>query len=339
MRALLDPATVACHEGLDSASIADIVETLLFLAADIRASSLTLLVSDKLFDHLSSENLFPLREAYEAVLQSESIYHVSGADLAKIALSMLQRAEVMEEVVADFDLADCSCGSDLRLESVCACHPAIDTATEGTLHTHGALSAVDSDRPALFLASPRRSPVRIETRLHYRSILTGQDELFENVSQHTFLSVAPSINESLSRIDAVRLVQDHGLRPEIIRVAIEATARQFNSTEAVPAWSLGPKFSSQLAAMGVLTNEGLLRRGLRACAEILLGAAKADCHWLRTDPGPGSPQIKRSGAAAWRQDVDREVHIHFWVFEDGEIQLASFAGHNYMQIPDPIADS
>ena len=335
MDALLDPATLACHAGLGRLAVRETVDTLLSLTSDERDEGLELLVSHGLFDHLSREGLFPLRSTYEAALTTAGIYEIAGADLAAVALNLMQRAKVMEDVVLDFDLTGCTCSTGGGLAPICGCHPAIEPCAEEALHVYGAFAEVDAQQQAIFFASPRQAPQRVESRLQYRSILSAHDEIFEHVSHDASLPVARSLRDSLHSLDPAHLLQRAGVRDDMVRIAVQAAATQMDPAASVPEWLVGPEFCDHLVAMGVATNLSLLRKALRACGEILLGSATASSHWLRTGSGGNAPQLRRAGAAAWRQDVDRDVHIHFWVHANGTIEVASFAGHDYMDIPPP----
>lgn len=74
---------------------------------------------------------------------------------------------------------------------------------------------------------------------------------------------------------------------------------------------------------------------LRATSDAIDGQNLRAVHALRTGPGGGDPQRQRKHdkAKAWRRDIDREYHLHYWQTEIG-IEFASMAVHNNFTIPE-----
>ncbi|NLS75624.1 MAG: hypothetical protein GXY76_00045 [Chloroflexi bacterium] len=75
---------------------------------------------------------------------------------------------------------------------------------------------------------------------------------------------------------------------------------------------------------------------LRAIVETIEKENLAAAHALRTGMGGGDPQLIRTGdlAKAWRRDVDREYHLHYWDCGGGVVELASIGVHNDFSIPE-----
>lgn len=335
MIALLDPCAVACHTDLAGAQVNDAVSALVDAAVAARNQTLRILVSENLFATLSSAGLFPLREKYGEVLESAHIDTISGTDLASLVLEMLQRAEILESTATQFEVNSCTCALVAEWANVCDCHPDMDEVTEQTFHAYAAYELIDSDSAAIFLLSPRSRPVTFSITVEFRAVLSKQEELFENTGVEINLPIARNATHALEWLHPERLLAQFGLREDSVTLAINAKVRQL-TTDTVPAnWSMGTHFISDLRALNILRVPGLAQRVLRACTEILLGSAQPDSHWLRKSRSGNAAQIKRSGWAAWRQDVDHDIHLHYWMAEDGRIQLASIAGHNVFTIPDP----
>lgn len=57
-------------------------------------------------------------------------------------------------------------------------------------------------------------------------------------------------------------------------------------------------------------------------------------HALRTGLGGDDPKRTRGADKAYRQDIDREFHLHYWKRDDGRIELASVVYHNDFSIPE-----
>ena len=51
-------------------------------------------------------------------------------------------------------------------------------------------------------------------------------------------------------------------------------------------------------------------------------------HALRIGKGGNSPQRKRGDDTAWRRDIDKELHLHYWKQPGGLIELDSVVYHN-----------
>lgn len=72
---------------------------------------------------------------------------------------------------------------------------------------------------------------------------------------------------------------------------------------------------------------------LRAMSEALLGAQMKDVHSLRKGSGPNEPQRTRGLDKAWRRDIDRDLHLHYWGCAGGVVEFACVGHHNSMSIP------
>jgi hypothetical protein len=78
---------------------------------------------------------------------------------------------------------------------------------------------------------------------------------------------------------------------------------------------------------------GLPDRILRALSETIDGVNLRAVHEKRTGPGGGNPQELRGADKAWRRDIDREYHLHYWECADGSTEFASVGPHNMFDIP------
>jgi len=100
-------------------------------------------------------------------------------------------------------------------------------------------------------------------------------------------------------------------------------------------WSFGKNFLESAKNLEFLNNEIRVKMLLRACAETILEQKLQATHWLRTGKGANNPQKKRNKdqAGAWRRDIDREYHLHYWQTAN-ELEFASVVSHNDMSIPE-----
>lgn len=76
---------------------------------------------------------------------------------------------------------------------------------------------------------------------------------------------------------------------------------------------------------------------LQSVVDALEGTNMARTHALRTGAGGGNPQRVRKSdrAMAYRRDIDSEHHLHYWVCEEGIVELASMSfPHDDFKIPE-----
>lgn len=101
------------------------------------------------------------------------------------------------------------------------------------------------------------------------------------------------------------------------------------------AWTFGTDFIDSTRALSVETTSARLDAMIRALRETVLGEQMAAVHKLRIDRGGNSRQLTRKsdGAGAFRRDVDRELHLHYWQ-TDGGPEFANLVTHNDFTITD-----
>ncbi len=80
-------------------------------------------------------------------------------------------------------------------------------------------------------------------------------------------------------------------------------------------------------------SPGLAERTLRALAETIDGQNMRAVHAKRLGSGGDNPQEMRGANKAWRRDIDREYHLHYWECANGTIEFASVGPHNMFDIP------
>ena len=123
-----------------------------------------------------------------------------------------------------------------------------------------------------------------------------------------------------------------------IRVAIykwRLSSGSVPNWEDVPEYRIGKRFLDSFQEL--TPSRELAERLLRAVVETLEGVNLADIHWLRNGSGGNAPQRLRASdkAKAWRRDIDREHHLHYWKCDDTTIELASVSfPHDDFNIPE-----
>jgi hypothetical protein len=103
----------------------------------------------------------------------------------------------------------------------------------------------------------------------------------------------------------------------------------------IPRHRIGHEF--RLSFQRLHTTQQLAARLLRAIVETLEQTDMAATHWLRAGLGGDDPQRVRGidHAKAWRRDIDRKHHLHYWICEDGSVEVASVSfPHDDFTIPE-----
>jgi len=103
----------------------------------------------------------------------------------------------------------------------------------------------------------------------------------------------------------------------------------------VPDYRIGHGF--RLSLQRVNPTQQLASKLLRAIVETLEQTNMAATHWLRAGPGGNDSQRvrRRDGAKAWRRNIDREHHLHYWACDDGIVEIAAVSfPHDDFTIPE-----
>lgn len=101
----------------------------------------------------------------------------------------------------------------------------------------------------------------------------------------------------------------------------------------LPSFRLGLHFFDSLVEHHVMSGSGLADRVMRCLLETVGHEKLADTHALRTGQGGDNPQRARGKDLAWRRDVDREYHLHYWECDTGVVELARLVVHDDFSIP------
>lgn len=339
MLAVLDPCLVAPHRGQTIVEVGAYLESVTALRRDLVQNSLSLLASDEIYVILETHNLFPLRESIEAFLVGQDHDLAgAGADVARLLLDILARAESVEDHLGAYELATTTNNAADVLAPMCSCHPDFNDSTRNALDAAMAVSALEPAYKLDFLASHRVASTPYVAVNEYRTILSA-DGAFEigPASIGFSVPIACTLDDALSVLDPGEILRCADVDTRLVELAIRAACLQQVPPVRGHGWLLGAQFIADIAVPSIRNNESLRRKVLRACCEIIGQTNVADSHPLRTGAGGSNPQVRSGIYQAWRQDVDYEWHIHFWKADGGLIQLASLRGHNYMGIPDPVS--
>ncbi len=103
----------------------------------------------------------------------------------------------------------------------------------------------------------------------------------------------------------------------------------------VPRFRVGSEFLESFQSR--TPSQPLSANLLQSIVDALEGTNMARTHALRTGAGGGNPQRVRKSdqAKAWRRDIDSNHHLHYWICEEGLMELASMSfPHDDFTIPE-----
>ncbi len=103
--------------------------------------------------------------------------------------------------------------------------------------------------------------------------------------------------------------------------------------DAIQGFQFGNEFYQRMRDCEHGGSQGLVERTLRSICETVDQQNMRAIHPKRTGSGGGDPQEIRGQDKAWRRDIDREYHLHYWECVDGMIEFASVGPHNMFDIP------
>ncbi len=126
---------------------------------------------------------------------------------------------------------------------------------------------------------------------------------------------------------------EYALKKAIEIHAYQSQQRQGPYKSPVPhsSYSIGSHFVESCRNLGFFDDVTKIQKLLRACSETVLGTDMKATHRIRTSAGANSPQLEKGDASAWRRDIDREYHLHYWSGADGP-RLANVVQHNDLSI-------
>ena len=150
-----------------------------------------------------------------------------------------------------------------------------------------------------------------------------------------FIPCGASCKQLCIGLDLHKLSQDltESSLVELITVALSQSPNADTSRSKLN-WTVGSSFYESVVKLNLQNNPAIFRALLAACTSTICATEMSKTHALRTGPGGNNPQIKKDGACAWRRDIDREFHLHYW--SRGEsYEFASCVVHNNFSISDP----
>lgn len=320
------------------------VETILDWSQLLDKPWVAIYMSERASDALFEDNLYPLREQLKRLFTTNGIVEYDVNTVAQVVDRLLQltpsfeayfslKDVLTEDLSTEPDILQLCAGTRLRSD-LARCIVLI-----AILRRHCQEPVCDH---SLILRRAPRKVVKVRALIHLleheRTDLRtppAPPEYFEGdvLACDDFHGLIECLDEALILIKSADEVG--------IETAIRIAVHKFNLAkgitldwDAIPNHRIGWKFHSTLKA--IHPPQALAVKVLRAIVETLEKTNMLSIHILRTGPGGNDPQKVRrhDQAKAWRRDIDREYHLHYWSCEDGMIEFASLGVHDDFSIPE-----
>lgn len=323
------------------------VERLLIWSKLLDEPWIAICMSERSSETLIEDGLYPLRDQLRELFSEHGVVEYDVNTVATVIERLLMRTLSFETYfrVCDVLTEDCSAAPDI-LQLSFGNHTQSDLARclvlIALLRTHCG-SSVLNHALAIRLSSNRL--VRVRALIHdiehqrddFGQFMPVPPEYFEGdvLTCDDFCNFLECIDE---RAVLIKATDDAG-----VEIAIRISLYKSRVAQGVgpdwddvSGWSLGSQFGERIRNCTESAGAALAGSILRAIVETIDRRNLAAVHALRTGSGGNNPQSKRTcdKAKAWRRDIDRDYHLHYWEMSDARIELASVGPHNDFSIPD-----
>jgi hypothetical protein len=127
-----------------------------------------------------------------------------------------------------------------------------------------------------------------------------------------------------------------------VRTAVQITIYQMRLANGIdPEWDDIPRFYVGNEFLNSFQHHNPSQthstKFLQSIVETINNVNMSRTHSIRTGAGGGNPQRirKKDRAKAFRRDIDKEYHLHYWICEDGIVEFASINfPHDDFSIPE-----
>ncbi len=330
--------TFALPAVADGPTTTKYVERLLEYHELMESGWVKLCFSERSMARLFEMYAYPLDRELRNVVQRAKLEEFSVGDIVRIVNDLLGRASLEEQTGISESL-----WSNIRtvpdtseLESRSEFRD--DVAT--VLSSVAAAFALGSSRGEVHCVQVDSAPVPVSTlegeliEVEWRRHSEASSALPRTVIQHIRIAEGPK--HAITSLDPVDLWKTlaSGFDVEIANKAITLAWYQSCQMNGIivelspgPWFRFGRGFGSSAEHLGFLHDEAKISRLITALVEVLLDRPSAKAHVLRTGRGGNNPQRERGNDGAWRQDIDYEFHLHYWLTTRGP-EFANVVVHN-----------
>jgi len=324
--------------------IFEYVETLLDWKKLLDEPWVAIYMSEYAAEAMIEAGVYPLRDELKRLFSAKGIEEYDANTVGLLTEELLKKTPgfetyfrirdvLSEDVITLPDLLSIHTGPELSSELArivviiailrsCCRHPVLDhslivkpwqgsTVVQVNAHIHD----IETTRDDLvaFPTPPELFEGDILTCQNFREFVLNLDEvaIWETAEAEIGLNLAVKIAIYKSRLE-------RNLEP---------------NWDTIQGFRFGGEFFRRMRTCEQGGSPGLVERTLRALAETIDKQQMRDVHEKRTGIGGGDPQEMRGQDKAWRRDIDREYHLHYWECMDGTIEFASVGPHNMFDIP------
>lgn len=307
-----------------------------------RIPGLIVTISCRTFEQLANDGVYPIPSELRLAMRAKGVDEFDMPTLqtvinsiARLTPSLEQRTRVLEtlhdEVTSDPEV--------LQTESLeqSLTEAAANFVKVGLSQEH--LS--DGDCFAVALTSKGSSSlVRIQAKVHEAEVEEGW-QLELPLKMNTQVNVCSSLEELADVADLGLAFQSAANDPEMVsaikmELLRSRRLRHVNGCwEDLPDILIGRDFRDR--AQGLIGGRPSLKQTiLDSIVEVYDRLNQGKTHDLREGESGASNQRVHDKWSAWRHDVARDVHLHYWVHEKGLRELAWVSHpHDDMYIPAP----
>ena len=325
--------------------VRNFVETLLDWKTAMDDERLDVYTSRFAPDVLINCNLYPIRPQLKALLAQAAVFEYDANTIAVLAETILNRSDKIEDKlgISDVLASDLALNPDVfaqyappqLLEEAQRCVIVLSLANryvnDPMLRGHAiAIRATN-------VATAVQVKCLIQDIEHSRDDLGGlpiPPDHFEGS-----IVVCGSCHHLLMSVDEVEMLRSAANERHLAAAIRVGVYKRYVSSgtplrwEELPSFSIGRDFFASLTRHHVMSGSGLAERLFRAVIETICHDKLDATHALRTGQGPGDAQRQRGADLAWRRDIDRDFHLHFWECDTGIVELAALVVHNDFSIP------
>lgn len=335
------PSPNAGHDALEN-----FIEKLLAWRGWYERSWIRMLQLSSGIDVLSREDYFPSSPRISALIKSMNRVDLQAGDIVRLINSLMERACFVEEYVESYQcLVDKVDSFEITPSTYSRGRGAAFEKLFQDLLIYSAmiqyLSRVLPDHPVAHvvndsLSDPHFSVARVQACVSNVSEATPPHPNPLEFDEELLVCNQPQ--QLLTMLDPVSVWMNGAANNDLIVQGLALTIKVvqvIGLVDETPPWGFGRDFIVSAKNLGFGHEPDKIRRLQRACVETILDRNTDDTHHLRTGQGANDPQRIRNvdGAGAWRRDIDRHFHLHYWKIGT-RVEFANVVPHNEFGITD-----
>ena len=332
---ILDPYLLACPNGQPPVELLSFARKLLALKSLKSTSFFRVVASPSMAEALAEVNGHPVWSHVMAAMQLDGA--VDPRDVITLFNSFLQRLEQMDSVLgireviaSQLDIQPFFYGNRhavmrSEFEKICLCSSVYQTLNPATGFV---ICVLTEDLPGGLLE------LAVEANAELVEMESGEMVGGVPFAISQGIAAVGNADDAWKQVDPVqawRLSRSSDDFKRSIEIYVVKTYQM--PFVSIPIFFVGSQFVSSIFASADNTCSGSLPI-LRACAETLMNENMRDTHVIRTSHKATSPQLFRGRDGAWRRDIDRDRHLHYWLTAHGPELAKVTITHDDMEIPE-----